>query len=166
MSAAPTKQSTQPLFTGAEWDFALLKKVYGAIEEVAVDDLKLDTYPNQIEIISSEQMLDAYSAHGMPLMYHHWSFGKIFAREETSYQKGWSGLAYEIVINANPCIAYLMEENTMTMQSLVMAQTAGNQTGTANLVGKDVGFGTDDVKITNGNTVWIGSCSEINPGTK
>ncbi|HEY4220209.1 MAG TPA: FlgD immunoglobulin-like domain containing protein [Myxococcota bacterium] len=39
-----------------------------------------------------------------------------------------------------------------TLQSLVMAQTAGNQTGTANLVGKDVGFGTDDVKLTNGKT--------------
>jgi stage V sporulation protein R len=121
MSAAPTKGATQHLFTGGEWDFALLKKAYGAIEDIALKDLKLDVYPNQIEIISSEQMLDAYSAHGMPLMYHHWSFGKIFAREETSYQKGWSGLAYEIVINANPCIAYLMEENTMTMQALVMA---------------------------------------------
>jgi spore cortex formation protein SpoVR/YcgB (stage V sporulation) len=109
------------LFTGAEWDFQQLKRVFSAIEEVAVNDLKLDTYPNQIEIIASEQMLDAYSAHGMPLMYHHWSFGKIFAREETMYQKGWQGLAYEIVINSNPCIAYLMEENTMTMQALVMA---------------------------------------------
>ncbi len=109
------------LFTGAEWDFAQLKNVFSAIEDVAVGDLKLDTYPNQIEIIASEQMLDAYSAHGMPLMYHHWSFGKIFAREETMYQKGWQALAYEIVINSNPCISYLMEENTMTMQALVMA---------------------------------------------
>jgi len=110
-----------PLFTGGEWDFALLQRVFEAIEDVAKNDLKLDTYPNQIEIISSEQMLDAYSAHGMPLMYHHWSFGKIFAREETMYNKGWQALAYEIVINSNPCIAYLMEENTMTMQALVMA---------------------------------------------
>lgn len=109
------------LFDGAEWDFALLKRVFSGIEDIALNDLKLDTYPNQIEIIASEQMLDAYSAHGMPLMYHHWSFGKIFAREETMYQKGWQALAYEIVINSNPCIAYLMEENTMTMQALVMA---------------------------------------------
>lgn len=112
---------SQLLFTGAEWDFDQLQRVFAAIEDVGLNDLKLDVYPNQIEIIASEQMLDAYSAHGMPLMYHHWSFGKIFAREETMYQKGWSGLAYEIVINSNPCIAYLMEENTMTMQALVMA---------------------------------------------
>ena len=109
------------LFDSSEWDFAQLKRVFSAIEDVALNDLMLDVYPNQIEIISSEQMLDAYSAHGMPLMYHHWSFGKIFAREETMYNKGWQALAYEIVINSNPCIAYLMEENTTTMQALVMA---------------------------------------------
>ena len=64
------------LFDGADWDFEGLQRVYDAIEEIAVEDLGLDVYPNQIEIISSEQMLDAYSSHGMPLMYRHWSFGK------------------------------------------------------------------------------------------
>ena len=34
------------------------------------------------------------------------------------------GLAYEIVINSNPCIAYLMEENTMMMQALVIAHAS------------------------------------------
>ena len=81
----------------------------------------LDTYPNQIEIISSEQMMDAYSSVGMPLGYNHWSFGKQFLDTEKRYKRGHMGLAYEIVINSNPCIAYLMEENTMTMQALVIA---------------------------------------------
>ena len=49
---------------------------------------ELDVYPNQIEIISSEQMLDAYSSLGMPLMYHHWSFGKLFVRDEALYRRG------------------------------------------------------------------------------
>ncbi len=40
------------------------------------------------------------------------------------YRKGYTGLAYEIVINSNPCISYIMEENTMTMQALVMAHAA------------------------------------------
>src|ERR1043166_10340323 len=70
------------------------------------------------------QMLDAYSSIGMPVFYHHWSFGKRFTRDETMYRKGYSGLAYEIVINSNPCICYVMEENTMTMQALVMAHAA------------------------------------------
>jgi len=112
------------IFEGADWDFKTLQKAQDAIAEIAFDDLGLDIYPNQIEVISSEQMLDAYSSHGMPLMYQHWSFGKLFAREEMMYRKGFSGLAYEIVINANPCISYLMEDNSMTMQALVMAHAA------------------------------------------
>ena len=97
------------LFDTADWDFETLQHALDAIEDIALNDLELDVYPNQIEIISSEQMLDAYSSHGMPLMYKHWSFGKHFARDQMMYQKGYSGLAYEIVINSNPCIAYLME---------------------------------------------------------
>ena len=116
--------SAAPLFTEAEWDFQTLDRTYKAIEEIALNDLKLDVYPNQIEVISSEQMLDAYSSLGMPLMYRHWSFGKLFAREEALYRAGYSALAYEIVINASPCISYLLEENTMTMQALVMAHAA------------------------------------------
>ncbi len=115
---------TAPLFTGAEWDFATLDRTLKAVEDIALAELKLDIYPNQVEIISSEQMLDAYSSMGMPLMYNHWSFGKLFAREEAMYRGGYSALAYEIVINSNPCISYLLEENTMTMQTLVMAHAA------------------------------------------
>ncbi|MDU7373929.1 MAG: SpoVR family protein, partial [Klebsiella michiganensis] len=80
-----------------------------------------DTYPHQIEVITSEQMMDAYSSVGMPINYPHWSFGKKFIETEQAYKHGQQGLAYEIVINSNPCIAYLMEENTITMQALVMA---------------------------------------------
>ena len=69
-------------------------------------------------------MLDAYSSIGMPLMYRHWSFGKHFVHEEHLYRKGRRGLAYELVINSNPCIVYLMEENTMAMQALVTAHAA------------------------------------------
>ena len=69
-------------------------------------------------------MLDAYSSVGMPLFYKHWSFGKHFAHQEAFYRKGLMGLAYEIVINSSPCISYLMEENTATMQTLVIAHAA------------------------------------------
>ncbi len=66
-------------------------------------------------------MMDAYSSIGMPINYNHWSFGKKFIQTEQGYKHGQMGLAYEIVINSDPCIAYLMEENTVTMQALVMA---------------------------------------------
>jgi stage V sporulation protein R len=115
---------TDLLFDSGEWTFDTLKRTYDAIEAIAIGEMGLDPYPNQIELISSEQMLDAYSSIGMPTFYHHWSFGKRFARDEKMYRKGYSGLAYEIVINSNPCISYIMEENTMTMQTLVMAHAA------------------------------------------
>ena len=107
--------------TGSEWSFPLIAEYDAAIKDIAHNEFGLDTYPNQIEVISAEQMMDAYASVGMPIGYHHWSFGKHFVSTENAYQRGQMGLAYEIVINSNPCIAYLMEENTMTMQALVIA---------------------------------------------
>lgn len=118
------RHASSLLFEGSEWSFAKLARAYDAIEEIALDEMGLDVYPNQIEVISSEQMLDAYSSVGMPLMYQHWSFGKRFVFENQLYRKGRRGLAYELVINSNPCITYLMEENTMPMQTLVTAHAA------------------------------------------
>ena len=104
----------------SEWTFPLLERYAAVIGELAAE-YGLDTYPNQIEIISAEQMMDAYSSVGMPINYHHWSFGKQFMNVEKGYRRGRMGLAYEIVINSDPCIAYLMEENTLPMQALVIA---------------------------------------------
>ena len=112
------------LFDTNDWTFERLKAAQDAIAEIALEELRLDVYPNQIEIIGSDQMLDAYSSNGLPLMYNHWSFGKHFLQQEHSYRTGHSGLAYEIVINSSPCISYLMEENSMTMQALVIAHAA------------------------------------------
>ncbi|MBY5581563.1 SpoVR family protein [Rhizobium leguminosarum] len=112
------------LFEGADWDFSTLQRIHDACEDIALNELGLDVYPNQIEVITSEQMLDAYSSTGMPLFYRHWSFGKHFAHHETFYRRGMRDLAYEIVINSSPCISYLMEENTATMQTLVTAHAA------------------------------------------
>jgi stage V sporulation protein R len=112
------------LYHSADWDFPTLQRIHDACEKVAIEELGLDFYPNQIEIIAAEQMLDAYSSVGMPLYYRHWSFGKQFAYQESSYRKGMMGLAYEIVINSSPCISYLMADNTATMQALVIAHAA------------------------------------------
>jgi stage V sporulation protein R len=104
-----------------EWTPALLDEVYAGIEDIAVGEWNYDIYKNQIEIISSEGMLEAYATVGLPVMYHHWSFGKRYLSQSRMYKAGLMGLAYEIVINSDPCIAYLMEANTLTMQTLVMA---------------------------------------------
>ncbi|WP_044734581.1 SpoVR family protein [Shewanella algae] len=114
------KKTRQPLSDGPEWTFELLETYEKEIARVA-EHYRLGTYPNQIEVITAEQMMDAYASIGMPIGYTHWSFGKRFIETEQGYKRGQMGLAYEIVINSNPCIAYLMEENTLTMQALVIA---------------------------------------------
>jgi stage V sporulation protein R len=97
--------------------------VHDAIEKIAFDELGLDIYPLQIEVITSEQMLDAYASVGLPLMYRHWSFGKRFAYHETLYRKGCRARLRDRD-QFQPCICYIMEENSMTMQTLVIAHAA------------------------------------------
>ena len=119
MTARPTVR----LPDSSEWSFEAIERYDEAIGEVA-RRYGLDVYPHLVEIISAEQMMDAYASSGMPVYYHHWSFGKHFLATESRYRRGQMGLAYEIVINSNPCIAYLMEENTLPMQALVIAHAA------------------------------------------
>lgn len=113
----------KPISTQSEWTLELIRRYDQEIGRVA-RHYGLDCYPHLIEIITAEQMMDAYASIGMPVNYQHWSFGKHFLATENGYRRGQMGLAYEIVINAEPCIAYLMEENTMTMQALVIAHAA------------------------------------------
>jgi len=113
--------STRLITDSSEWSFPLLERFDRELGRLAHEVYGLDTYANQIEVISSEQMIDAYSSVGLPIYYHHWSFGKQFVATEQTYRRGQMGLAYEIVINSDPCIAYLMEENSLPMQALVIA---------------------------------------------
>jgi stage V sporulation protein R len=114
------RDTAKRLPSPSDWTFELIEEYFQHIKRIA-HRFGLDTYPVQLELISAEQMLDAYASVGMPVNYRHWSFGKQFISSEKNYRRGHMGLAYEIVINSDPCIAYLMEENTMPMQALVMA---------------------------------------------
>lgn len=110
--------------SGEDWTPKILENIYNECEKIAVEEMELTYYPNQLEIVSAEMMLDAYSSIGLPVNYNHWSFGKDFMENWDQYKKGQTGLAYEMVINSNPCINYLMEENDATMQMLVIAHAA------------------------------------------
>ncbi|WP_153111279.1 SpoVR family protein [Propionivibrio limicola] len=121
--STPLLAHLPPLPGGSEWTFEAIDRYDEAIGEVA-RAYNLDCYPHVLEIISAEQMMDAYASIGMPVYYHHWSFGKHFLATEGRYKRGQMGLAYEIVINSDPCIAYLMDENTLPMQALVIAHAA------------------------------------------
>ncbi len=94
--------------------------------EREAEQIGLNYYPQEFEIISFEDML-CYEAYvGMPSHYPHWSYGKSYEKLKTAYKYNLSGLPYEMVINSNPCIAYLMKDNTLLLQILTIAHVYGH----------------------------------------
>ncbi|MBI4524821.1 MAG: SpoVR family protein [Deltaproteobacteria bacterium] len=91
-----------------------------------VRQFHLDPFPQEFEICDHEQMLSYMVYSGMPSHYPHWSYGKSFEKLKTLYDYGVTGLPYEMVINSNPSIAYLMKENSLLLQILTMAHVYGH----------------------------------------
>lgn len=114
----------RPLFDSGEWSLSDLQAIHEVVNEIGIEELGLSIYRNRIEIITSEQMLDAYASLGLPHMYRHWTFGKRFAQQEVLYHKGLTSLALEMVVNSDPAVCYLMEENNATAQATVLAHAA------------------------------------------
>ena len=73
----------RPLPCPSDWTFELIEEYDTHIARVA-EQYELDVYPIQLELISAEQMMDAYASVGMPVNYRHWSFGKHFLSTEKS----------------------------------------------------------------------------------
>ncbi|HYJ14877.1 MAG TPA: SpoVR family protein [Candidatus Limnocylindria bacterium] len=86
----------------------------------------LDPYDQEFEVCDHEDMLSYMVYSGMPSHYPHWSYGKSFEKLKTLYDYGVSGLPYEMVINSNPSIAYLMRDNTLALQVLTIAHVYGH----------------------------------------
>lgn len=89
-------------------------------------DHGLDWFELAYETCDYFEMIGSMAYHGMPSHYAHWSFGKSFERNHLMYNTGQSGLPYELIINSNPSLAYLMEENPMYLQVLIMAHCIGH----------------------------------------
>ena len=100
-----------------EWD----KKICAHGKE-----LGLDWYPIEYEICDYKEMIGHMAYTGLPTHYRHWSFGKSFDRIQTEYNLGMSGLPYEMIINSNPSLSYLMTENPMPTHLLTMAHCVGH----------------------------------------
>ncbi|WP_439882312.1 SpoVR family protein [Pontibacter sp. MBLB2868] len=115
------KEKYRAMFCDPNWGYETLEAADEVISRIGREYLKLKTYPNQIEVVTSEQMLDAYALTGLPTSYPHWKFGKDFVLNQNNYTKGRMGLSYELVINSNPCISYNMENNSTCMMLLVIA---------------------------------------------
>lgn len=104
----------------ADYSVNELEKWSRQIEEIA-EESGLDCYEQEFWLVSYEEMMSYEAYSGMPSHYPHWSYGKAYERIRTLNKYNLSGLPYEIVINSNPCIAYLMKDNSLLLQILTMA---------------------------------------------
>jgi len=108
-----------------DWNFDLLQEWDDRICEIAAKR-GLDWFPINYEVCDYHSMIGHMTYHGLPTHYGHWSFGKSFERTRTMYNMGMEGLPYELIINSNPSIAYLMRENPAYLQILIMAHCVGH----------------------------------------
>lgn len=94
--------------------------------EEKVNSFGLNYYPQEFEIIGYNEMIGYEAYVGMPSKYPHWSYGKAYEKNKTLYSLNLTGLPYEMVINSDPCLAYLMRENSLLLQILTMAHVYGH----------------------------------------
>lgn len=85
----------------------------------------LDFYETIFEVLDWKQMSEVASYGGFPNRYPHWRFGMEYEQLSKSYSYGLSKI-YEMVINNDPCYAYLLHSNHMVDQKLVMAHVYGH----------------------------------------
>jgi stage V sporulation protein R len=109
----------------SDWTVSDLQHWDDKICKVA-EDFGLDWFPIDYEIIDYQEMLGAMAYVGLPTHYRHWSFGKEYERTHTLYNMGQTGLPYEMIINSNPSIAYLMRENSLYIHILTMSHCVGH----------------------------------------
>ena len=109
----------------ADYSLKELEHWDGRIREV-VESMGLDCYPQEFEICDHGEMLGYMAYSGMPSHYPHWSYGKSYEKLKTLYDYGVSGLPYEMVINSNPALGYLMRDNSLCLQILTIAHVYGH----------------------------------------
>jgi stage V sporulation protein R len=85
----------------------------------------LDYFPTIFEYIDADRLNAIAAKGGFPVRYPHWRFGMEFERLSKGYHHGLQKI-YEMVINNDPCYAYLMTNNELVDQKLVMAHVYGH----------------------------------------
>lgn len=98
-----------------------LEQLEYSIQEIMeiAEGFGLDYYPMRYEICPAD-IVYTFGAYGMPTRFSHWSFGKTFNKMKMQYDFGLSKI-YELVINSNPCYAFLLEGNSLIQNKLIVA---------------------------------------------
>lgn len=96
-------------------------KLHHAIAEITeiASGFGLDYFPMRYEICPAD-IIYTFGAYGMPTRFAHWSFGKQFHKMKIQYDFGLSQI-YELVINSNPCYAFLLDTNSLIQNKLIIA---------------------------------------------
>ncbi|MFC1742946.1 SpoVR family protein [Candidatus Riflebacteria bacterium] len=97
--------------------------VYFELKEIA-NELGLDFFPTYFETVPFEIMTEIAS-YGLPTRARHWSYGKVYNHQRIYGKMGLSKI-YEIVLNNNPCYAFLLESNPDIANKLVIAHVYGH----------------------------------------
>jgi stage V sporulation protein R len=100
-------------------DYSLLRELNVEIHAKALAS-GLEPFGVAFEVLTFEQMNEIASYDGFPVRYPHWRFGMEYERLRHSYAYGLHKI-YELVINNDPCYAYLLEHNKLVDHKLVMA---------------------------------------------
>ena len=102
-------------------DMSTEKEIFYAIEEITeiAKGFGLDYYPMRYEICPAD-IIYTFGAYGMPTRFSHWSFGKQFHKMKLQYDLGLSKI-YELVINSDPCYAFLLDTNSLIQNKLIIA---------------------------------------------
>jgi len=101
-----------------------LRDIQARVDEVA-KGYGLDVFPTIFEVVAYDQMSELASYGGFPVRYPHWRFGMEYEQLSKSSEYGLSRI-YEMVINNNPAVAYLLEGNSIVDQKLVMTHVYGH----------------------------------------
>ena len=106
-----------------EADKAELERAIEEIWEIALD-MGYDPYPINFEV-APVHVIYELGSYSLPARFSHWTFGRDYHRQKTSYEYGLSKI-YEIVFNTDPCQAFLMDSNSMTSHKLTIAHVIGH----------------------------------------
>ncbi|MET1029435.1 SpoVR family protein [Domibacillus tundrae] len=92
-----------------------------AIDEITdiATGFGLDFYTMHYEICPAD-IIYTFGAYGMPARFSHWRFGKRFYKMKLHYEMGLSKI-YELVMNTNPCQAFLLNTNSLVQNKLIVA---------------------------------------------
>jgi stage V sporulation protein R len=101
-----------------------LRDVASALLEAA-KRAGLDVFETIFELVDYKQLNEIAAYGGFPTRYPHWRFGMEYERLSKSYTYGLS-VIYEMVINNDPCYAYLLRANNMVSQKTVIAHVFGH----------------------------------------